>query len=296
MRVTFNDQQADIASLQTAAQQLARAQREVTTGRRVNAPSDDPLAARTIVHERAEMSKIDAYSRSADTASARLSAADTALSGLIDLYTQAQSAATGARGSIASATTRESIAESIRGIRDGILTGINAQFGGRPLFAGSADSGASYSGGPGAWTYQGAGAPVEVEVQPDRVVAVTFDGHEILQGADADNILTSLDKLADAVAANDDAGIQTGVTSLKNAMARATRAQGRLGADERGVADATAQLTSLRIASDTRRSHAEDADMAEAITKMSAADTAYRATMAAISRAERLTLLDYLNK
>lgn len=294
MRVTLNDQQSDIASLQTAAQALARAQREVTTGRRVNAPSDDPSAARTIVHERAEMSKLDAYSRSADTASARLSAADTALSGLIDLYTQAQSAATAGRGSILSATTRDSIADSIRGIRDGVLTAINAQFAGRPLFAGSADSGSAYSGAPGAWNYQGGGAPVQLEVQHDRTVAVTFDGQDILQGVDAQNILTSLDALADAVAGNNDAGIQSGLASLDSAMARATRAQGRLGADENGVSDAAAQLTTLRLASDTRRSHAEDADMAEAITKMSTADTAYRATMAAISSEERLTLLDYL--
>jgi flagellar hook-associated protein 3 FlgL len=294
MRITFNEQTSGVASLQTAAKELARAQREVSTGRRVNTASDDPSAARTIVHERAETAKLDAYKRSADTAASRLSAADTALSGLIDLYTQAQSAATAGRGSVATVSSRQAIAASIRGIRASVLTSINAQFAGRPLFAGSAAGGSAYSGAPGGWTYQGGGSPVQLEVQPGRMVSVTFDGQEILQGADAENILDSLDRLADAIDAGNDAGIQAGLASLDNATARATRAQGRLGADERGVSDAGLQLTSLRLASDTRRSQAEDANMAEAITRMSAADTAYRATLAAISREERLTLLDYL--
>lgn len=294
MRITFNDQSSSVAILQTAAEQLARAQREVTTGRRVNVPSDDPLAARTIVQERAEMASIDAYQRSADTASSRLSAADTALSGMIDLYTQALSSATAARGSVTTPAARESLASTIRGIRDSVLTQINAQFAGRPLFAGSADAGRAYDGAPGAWVYQGTSTPVQTEVQTNRVVSVTFDGQAILQGSDPQNILNSLDTLADAVASGDDAGIIAGVDTINAAMDRATRAQGRLGADERGVEDATTQLTSLRLASDARRSKAEDANLAEAITKLSSADTSYRATLGAISREERMTLLDYL--
>lgn len=294
MRVTFNDQSSSISTLQIAAQNLARAQREVTTGRRVSVASDDPSAARTIVQERAEMATIDAYRRSADTASSRLSAADTALSGIIDLYTEAMATATAGRGSVPTQEAREALAQQIRGIRDSLLTQINAQFAGRPLFAGSATSGSAYAGAPGAWTYAGTADTVQVEVQQDRVVSVTFDGRSILQGSDADSVLTSLDALSDALVAGDAAGISAGIDAIDRAMARVTRAQGRLGADERGVDDAVSQLTALRLSSDTRRSQAEDANLAEAITKLSTADTAYRATLAAISQQERETLLDYL--
>jgi flagellar hook-associated protein 3 FlgL len=294
MRVSFSEQTAGVSSLQAAAEQLAKAQRQVTTGRRVNTPSDDPLAARTIVHERAEMSTIDAYQRSADTASSRLSAADTALTGLIDLYTQALSTAAAARTSTATDSSRAALASSIRGLRDSVLTQINAQFAGRPLFAGSASEGRAYDGTPGNWSYLGTNDVVQLEVQRDRLVSVTFDGQDILQGSDAVNVLDALDALADAVEAGDNAGIQAGTDAIDRAFSRATRAQGRLGADERGVTDATAQLSSLRLASETRRSQAEDANLAEAITKLSAADTAYRAALAAVAKEERLTLLDYL--
>jgi flagellar hook-associated protein 3 FlgL len=294
MRVTFHEQHSGSRALQSAAQELARAQRAVTTGKRVNVASDDPLAARKIVQERAELSALDAYQHSADTAASRLSAADTALTGLIDLYTQALATATAGRGTTATPAAREALAASIRGTRDGVLTQVNAQFAGRPLFAGSASQGRAFDGGPGAWTYQGTADVVQLEVQRDRLVSVTFNGQDVLQGGAAENVLDTLDALASAVETGDDAGVVTGMAAVEAAMARATRTQGRLGADERGISDAVAQLSALRLASETRRSHAEDANLAEAITRLSEADTAYRAVIAAVSREERLSLLDYL--
>lgn len=294
MRVTFQEQHSGAGAMQTAAQELARAQRAVTSGRRVTVASDDPLAARRIVQERAEQAALDAYQHSADTAASRLAAADTALSGLIELYTQALGTAAAARGTTATTEARAALAASLRGTRDSVLTQINAQFAGRPLFAGSAPSGRAFDGAPGAWVYQGTADVVQLEVQRDRVVSVTFNGGDLLQGADPDNILDALDALATAVEAGDQAGMTGGMDALERALARATRTQGRLGADERGIADATVQLSALRLASETRRSKAEDANLAEAMTRLSEADTAYRAVLAAVSREERMSLLDYL--
>jgi flagellar hook-associated protein 3 FlgL len=142
--------------------------------------------------------------------------------------------------------------------------------------------------------YQGTNDVVQLEVQRDRIVSVTYDGQALLQGADPQNILDSLDALATAIETDDQAGITAGLEAVDSAMARATRQQGRLGADERGIADAVSQLSSLRLASETRRSKAEDANLAEAMTRLAEADTAYRAVLAAVSREERMSLLDYL--
>lgn len=294
MRVTFNQQHGGAATLQTAARELALAQRAVTTGRRVLVASDDPLAARTIVQERAEMAGLDAYKHSAETAASRLAAADTALSGIIELYTQAQTTTAAARGTTATPAARAALAAEVRGLRASVLTQINAQFGGRPLFAGGQAEGQAYAGVPGAWTYQGTADTIQLEVQRERLVSITFDGQSILQGSDPQNVLESLDALADAIEAGDQAGMVDGLGALDRAFQRATRAQGRLGADDRGVADAVTQLNRLRLASESRRSASEDANMAEAITRLSEADTAYRAALAAVSREERQSLLDYL--
>jgi len=48
------------------------------------------------------------------------------------------------------------------------------------------------------------------------------------------------------------------------------------------------------MSSPSRRSKAGAANLAEAIPRLSEADTAYRAVLAAVSREERMSLLDYL--
>jgi len=144
------------------------------------------------------------------------------------------------------------------------------------------------------WTYQGDANTVQVEVDRNRLVAVTLDGQSIAQGSDPADVFTVLDQLATAINLGDNDGIGTAVAGLERALGRANLAQSRLGADERGIDDASARLLAMRGASEARRSSLEDANMPEAITRMTTADNAYRAALGAVSSAERQSLLDYL--
>jgi flagellar hook-associated protein 3 FlgL len=133
-----------------------------------------------------------------------------------------------------------------------------------------------------------------VEVQHGQLVSTTVNGQAVAQGSDTTDVFTTLDQLADAIEAGDDDAITNGLAALDRAFDRTLQAQGRLGAAENSVDDATARLQVLRQAADTRRSTLEDANLAESATKMSQADTAYRAALGAVSSAERQSLLDYL--
>jgi len=97
-----------------------------------------------------------------------------------------------------------------------------------------------------------------------------------------------------AINNGDDAGITNAMQAVERALDRTLRAQGSLGADQRGLDEAGIRMTSLRRAAEVRRSGLEDANMAEAMTRLGQADTAYRASLAAVSTAERVSLLDYL--
>jgi flagellar hook-associated protein 3 FlgL len=108
------------------------------------------------------------------------------------------------------------------------------------------------------------------------------------------NALGLLSNLDEATLARDPR-TPAALLDLRLSVARCvSRLQGRPGADERGVDAATARLPAMRLAADSRRSRLEDANMAEAITRMNEADIAYRAALSAVSSAERVSLLDYL--
>jgi flagellar hook-associated protein 3 FlgL len=283
-----------LRSINTAAEQLAAAQHQVSSGRRLLVASDDPLSTQLAVGEHATLGNLDAYTRSASSAGARLAAADSVMTAMIDKITAAIVAGTSARGSEIDPDARAAVVQQIYGLRDSLAGDFNQKFNGSALFAGTATDQEAFTLTGGAWTYNGNADTSQLQVEQGQLVAVTFDGAAIAQGADADNMFTVLDDLAAAVAAGDNDAIGTAIDGLERAFDRATQAQGRLGADERGVDEAVARLSVFRTSSETRRSHLEDANMAEAITKLTQAETAYRAALGAVSSAERLSLLDYL--
>jgi flagellar hook-associated protein 3 FlgL len=294
MRVIFDILRDGLSSINRAADQAAQARLEVATGRRINKASDDPIGSQHAVSEHATLGGLDAYKRSADSAAARLAAADNVLTAIVDKITSAIVHGTGARGSEITPEARAATVQAIVGLRDSLVGDFNAKFNGAALFAGTATDQEAFAQVGPTWTYQGDASAVQIEVERNRLVAVSFDGQAIAQGADADNLFTVLDDLATAVGTGDNAATGQALDALERAFDRAVTAQGRLGADERGVDEAVSRLRAFRVASDTRRSNLEDANMAESITRLTRAETAYQAALGAVSSAERLSLLDYL--
>ena len=294
MRIPSDVVRDGLGAINQAAEQMAAAQLQVSTGRRLLRAGDDPLGSQQAVLEHAGLGAIDAYSRSRDGAAARLAAADSVLASFGDKLASAIAMALGARGSSTTPAARAAAADAIRGLRDSLLSDMNTTFNGVSLFAGTRAAGAAYALVAGSWTYQGTGQTSQVEVERGRLVSVTFDGQAIAQGSDPVDIFTVLDNLAAAITAGNDAAIGTEVTGVERALDRTLLAQGRLGADERGLDDATVRLAALKSSGETRRSKIEDVNMAEAVMRLTEAETAYRAALGSVSVVERVSLLDYL--
>jgi flagellar hook-associated protein 3 FlgL len=294
MRLTFDPMREGVGAINIASAQLQQAQLEAATGKRIGKPSDDPAAAQQALAERAELGTIDAYRHTADSASARLAAADSALGDIVDKLTQAISTTTGARGSHIDAAVRTAAATTLAGIRDAVRADLNSSFQGNFLFSGGNVNQAAYAMVGGVWTYQGDNNVVQVDVDRVRTVTIGFDGQALAQGSESEDVLTSLDDLILAVTSGDDAGMADGIDKLTRAFDRANQAQGRLGSDANAIADTQVRLMSRHTAVDARRSKLEDANMADALTRMAQAQTAYKAALGAVSTVERESLLDYL--
>lgn len=294
MRVIYDVFRDGLDAINAAASQLAKAREQVSTGRRLNAASDDPLGLRQAVGEHATLGAVDAYSRSRDSAAARLAVADSVLSTITEKLTSAIVTGTSAQGSAATAASRAAAAEQVRSIRDSLVADFNTTFNDSYIFSGTAAGTRAFAQVAGVWTYQGNADTTEVEVERGRLVAVSFNGQAITQGADAKDVFAALDDLVTAIEAGDSAAMASEIDGLERAFDRTQRALGSLGADVAGLDEARTRLSALRVAAEARRSALEDANMAEAVTRLSRADTAYQAALSAVSTAERRSLLDYL--
>ena len=294
MALTFDIVRDGIPAINTAQAALAQAQQQVSTGRAWQSVAADPAAASRAVGEHTELSVIDAYKSTANAVASRQSAADSTLTDIIQQLTSAMASLTGAQGSTATQATRDAAADSLTGVRDAIASDVNTTYQGTYIFSGSQVTKAAYANTGGVWTYQGDNTPVSVSINTGTKVADTWDGQAILQGSDSTDLLTTLDTLATAVRSGDAAGMSAGMTALQSAFGRATQAQDRLGTDENSVTNATSRLTTLSLATDTRRSQDEDANMAAAVSQMSQAQTSLQAALATVAHASQLTLFDFL--
>jgi len=294
MRVTFQSINDGIAAVNTAAEQFAKAQRQVETGRRIQSASDDPAAAMRVIQGTNELATLDAYTRANDTAASRLTVLDTVLGTMVDRLSEAQAAAAQGRGTTADTATREALSAKLLGIRDGLISDFNAQFRGTAMFAGGEVQATAYAQVAGAWTYQGDTAEVSVDIGRSRSVTIALDGRAIAQGGDPVDIFTALDNLAAAVTAVDETAMATGMDALTRAFARAVRAQSLVGVDQQGIDEEQQSLSSFRLATLQSVVKDRDTNLAAAITEMNQADTAYRASLQAVGATAKVSLLDYI--
>jgi flagellar hook-associated protein 3 FlgL len=297
MRLTFNAQNRNsTAGLEGAATRLMEFQRQVSTGKRIEKPSDDPSATLGAIGEHTETAAIDQYARATDSVASRLAVIDTVLSDLVVQLERGQVAAASARGSTKTQAQRDAAATDLEGIRDTLFSDMNTAFNGTFVFSGSASTVQPYTrvGSGPISAYAGSTSEMVVDIDQHREIKIAFNGQLITQGADAQDVFVEFDNLIAAVRAGDEAGIETGMSALERMFDRVSTAQGRVGADQRTIDEQKVRLSEMRRASVKRLSSLEDANMAQAITGMAQADAAYKAALGAVSSVTRMSLMDYL--
>ncbi len=148
-------------SLAKANQAMVNTQEQLSTGKRVNRPSDDPVAATKIMSLSSELSTITQFKKNIDIANNNLTLEETTLNGVNNIIHRIEEVAVQA-GNTATLTTNEyrSLASEVDARLDELQNLLNSRnangdyvFGGYkstvPPFQGSADRGFNYFGDEG---------------------------------------------------------------------------------------------------------------------------------------------------
>jgi flagellar hook-associated protein 3 FlgL len=297
MRVTFNAIHREAsAGLERSSERMLEWQRQVSTGRRIGKPSDDPSATAAAIVERGQRAAVEQYTRAADSVGSRLQVTDVVLGDILDKLTAAQAVAHGARGSSVTQPQRDAVAAELEGLRDAVLADLNTTFGGTYLFGGAAATVPPYTkDGDGVISgYSGSTETVEVEIGREHSVTVAYDGESIARGTAADDVFVVLARTIDAARSGNHAELAAGIEELGAAFNRVVAAHSQVGAAMRSVDEEKLRLGQTERSIDAHLSALEEANMAEAITGMTQAEAAYRAALAAAAAVNRASLMDYL--
>jgi flagellar hook-associated protein 3 FlgL len=110
---------------------------QISTQKRINKPSDDPVGTRAVLDYRKTQASVVQYRRNVDVSQGWLNMSETKLSNIRDLLVQMRETAITQATATATAETRATAAETVELLTQEVYNLANAQYNGRYLFAGS---------------------------------------------------------------------------------------------------------------------------------------------------------------
>ncbi|MGQ9497846.1 MAG: flagellar hook-associated protein FlgL [Desulfotomaculales bacterium] len=294
-----------INSVQQNLEELVRAQERMSTGKKINRPSDDPTGANRVMEMRIALNHNYQWSRNITDGLAWLYETDAALDDATGLLQKAREIAVQGATDTLTPDNRAALADQIEGIIDGILKVANTQLGGKYIFAGTMTSTKPYTIDDwvtGRVTYHGDTGQVEREVAVDHTVRVDagLEGSRGVfgqvggGGVVTGGIFETLFKLRNALDNNDTAEISRLIGDIDQGMDEVMEFRVKTGSRTNHLESLKGQYTDQEVRFTAVISSLQDSDIGRVTIEFTQREIAYRASLAAGARLMQTTLIDFL--
>ncbi len=297
-RVTDSSQAAIFTErINTNRVRVEAAREKITTGRKINRPSDDPFGADTVLRLRTSLSTVERFQENSKMVRETLELSDGAIDSYEKLLDRARALLSQGASDTTTPANKQSIAAEIDSIRQQVLGIANLSSNGRYLFGGTRQNAAPYdsSGVPDVTPNQ----QQFVQIEPGSFPIASDVTGEMVFANGAATVFATLDAAAVALRGTgdsiaDQATVLAQLDSLTTFTDRATSARSQLGASLHGVDETLARLENLSLSYQRSVNGVESADIAEAAVELTQADRALQATLQTTSAFGRRSLLDFL--
>jgi flagellar hook-associated protein 3 FlgL len=282
----LNAIEVSLAQQNTAIQQLS-------TGRSVNAPSDNPSATAALILNQTQAGANDTFQRNINSLQGMFQAADSTLSSAVQLMTKTISLGTeGANGTL-TASDQQAIAVEVQGVLNQMVGLANTSYQGEYLFSGTAVNTVPYAtNAAGAITYQGNTNTNSLEIVNGQTMQLNVPGSQIFSNSGGD-ILGSLQQLITALQTG--TGIDAANTAVQNAFQELNQQRVFYGNGLNQMSSATNFLNSENVQLSQQQNNLIAVDPAKAATDLSQAELQNQAVLAATGKVlNNPTLFSYL--
>lgn len=267
---------------------LEEATRKVTSGLRVERPSDDPVATSGIMRSSSGLRAIDQYLRNLSTAESRLAVEDDVLGQLGNVLSRARELGVGQGGDTATTDTRRAARVEVEGLIETVRSLGNSRLGEAWVFGGDESHRPPFSEDPLVPLPAGEGA---LEIAAGQTVQAAHSAQTIFSDTGA---LDALANLSTALEQDSRPAIAAALQQLEQAFSSVQNLVGEVGGRMNRVDVARENLTALDLSLRTHRSDLQDVELEEAISTLVRQQVAYQTALASNARILSLNLTDYL--
>lgn len=279
-------------SMQKTSQRVMDQQEKISSGKRINRPSDDPLGAMRTQQIYTNMSQIDQYQRNAMFAKSWATETESALDQAKDIVVQLKQLAVEVGSDSYNPESRKISAAEVKVLRDHMMNIANSKSGTRSIFAGYETNTTAFlpSG-----AYNGDSGVIHVNVDNDVTVELNLVGSDVFKSGPGRNIFNTLDDFATALENNDATTIRTQILDELDANFQSLR---------NNMSEIGARVNSLDLsdnANDLLKNskieelgNVEEVDIFETTTDMESAKNAFQGALINASNIGKLSLVNFI--
>jgi flagellar hook-associated protein 3 FlgL len=180
-KIRFNTTRSDLNRLHNRSNKIYK---ELSTGKRINRPSDDPFGALQATGLHTHRRLLDQYSRSIDTARINLFAADNALGQAVSILTQARTTTLTAVSVVGDDKSHTVMADTISELKEQLFNLSNSRVADTFVFGGFQSTRKPYTldSVTGRVSYRGDTGAMQLEVGEGALIETTLKGTSAFGG------------------------------------------------------------------------------------------------------------------
>jgi flagellar hook-associated protein 3 FlgL len=304
MRISTNTiYQAGISRISNIQSDQAKLQEQISTGRRISSPSDDPVGAARALEISAAQSGNAKFADTRQTAQLKLNTLESNLTSITSLLVSTQSTLVGAGNATLSDTERGFMASELKGSLDALIGLANTQdASGNYLYAGYKTSTVPFVATASGANYAGDSNQQLLQVDTQRQMAINATGDNVFQAGGNDvfatlsNLVTLLNtpitNAASQAAYN--TGLSTAIGSLKGSVDNVLNVRADIGAKLNEIDSLDTAGSDRALQYSKSLSDLQDTDYASALSDLAKQQTIMEAAQKSFVQITSLSLFKLL--
>jgi len=293
--------QMTLAGIETSLDRLDTTQQELSTGKSINEPSDNPSGTALTLSLNTQLSNLNSYSSQVTDGTGWSQASTSALSDITNAVQRIQELTTEAANGTQTTADMQASAQEVNQLIDEVKQDANTQYNGQYVFSGTATSTQPYASGSND-SYAGNAGQVTRTIGPNTTLAVNANLQSVLgtgqtvsgQPAGDGLLLNTLRNVADAMQSGNSSAVNSQMSALTTNLNSLTGLSANVGAIQDRLQMASSRIETMQTSDTQVLSNTQDADMASTEISYSTQQAALTAALQAGASIVQQSLMNFL--
>ncbi|MFQ5330218.1 MAG: flagellar hook-associated protein FlgL [Thermodesulfobacteriota bacterium] len=273
---------------------LFKSYAQLASGKKVNTPSDDPLAVNGILQHKRIISDTEQYQRNIEHAKGYLATSESVMSELTNNLSRLRELAVSQGSGTANAETRLDISFEVGELFNQLVSAGNSKFGDRYLFAGHLSDTPPFDS---VGAYGGDSSESALQIGPSTTFTYGTTGNKLFKGVGFTggvDIYQVVDDFKTALVGNNTTNIQNAIGNLDSALNQVDKVTAQIGARINRVDAQKTSLDNFLLEATQLLSNAEETDFTSVTTELALQQTTLEALLASSSKVNTLNIFNFI--